>query len=140
MIAALAGFISSWRTPPDLLAQTPLLLHLFFSSRNNRDGFAQSLNSSCPVSNLHVSCEIKIPPTAVKQAEGQRDSIVKPIVSTKPIPRELSETESRSIHWPVPGPRHIYSRGLPGLASVGEDAPQVSGERDTCWRRGSILS
>jgi hypothetical protein len=39
-------------------------------------------------------------------------------------PMELPETEAptRSIHRLVQGPWHMYSRGLPGLTSVGEEA------------------
>ena len=38
---------------------------------------------------------------------------------------ELSSWLDKSIHGQVQGLRYIYSRGLPCLASVGEDAPNT---------------
>ena len=57
------------------------------------------------------------------EAEGEQDPIGKPAVSTNPDPRELPETEppTRSTHGLVRGPWQIYIRGLPDLASVGDD-------------------
>jgi hypothetical protein len=48
--------------------------------------------------------------------------IGRPAVSTKPDARELPETDppTKNIHGLVQGSWHISSRGLPGLASVGE--------------------
>jgi hypothetical protein len=59
----------------------------------------------------------------IEEAEREIDPIGRPAVSTNPDPRELSDTEppTRSIHRLVQGPWHICTRGLPGLASVGED-------------------
>jgi hypothetical protein len=31
--------------------------------------------------------------------------------------------QPKSIHWPVQSPWHLRNRGLPCLASVGQDAP-----------------
>ena len=60
----------------------------------------------------------------LEEAEEEVSPIGRPAVSTNPDPRELPETEppTRSIHRPVLGPWHKYSRGLPGQALVGEDA------------------
>jgi hypothetical protein len=50
--------------------------------------------------------------------------IRRPIVSTNPKPWELIEShQSKIIHGLVSGPRHICSRGLLCLTSVGDDGP-----------------
>ena len=45
-----------------------------------------------------------------EEAQGERDPIGRPTVSTNPEPRELSETElpTRNIHFPFREPWHIY--------------------------------
>jgi hypothetical protein len=61
----------------------------------------------------------------IDRAEGEDDHIERPAVSTNPDPRELPETEPPTIQHKTslrsPDPWDIYSRRLPGLASVGED-------------------
>jgi hypothetical protein len=59
----------------------------------------------------------------IEDAERENDPIGKPADSTSPDPRELPETEllTRRMPSPIRGPWHIYSRGLPGLALVGEN-------------------
>jgi hypothetical protein len=61
----------------------------------------------------------------IEGAEGDGNHIGRPTMSTKLDLWELPETEtSNKEHtWPVQGPHHICSRGLPCLASVGEDMP-----------------
>lgn len=61
-----------------------------------------------------------------KGAEGEDDHTEGPVVSTKT--RSLGDPRDQvSILAAYKGcseaPRHIYSRGIPGLASVGEDTP-----------------
>jgi hypothetical protein len=60
----------------------------------------------------------------VEETERENYLIWRPVFSTYPDPRELPETEPpiRSIHGPVRGPWHKYSRGLPGRPLVGRDA------------------
>jgi hypothetical protein len=55
----------------------------------------------------------------IKGAVGEGNPIGRPAASTDPDSREFSDTEPPTRL--VRGPWHIYSRGLPGLVSVGED-------------------
>jgi hypothetical protein len=58
-----------------------------------------------------------------EEAEKENDPKGRPTVSTTSDPREfpVTETPTRSIPGLVQGPGRVCSRGLPGLASVGED-------------------
>jgi hypothetical protein len=60
----------------------------------------------------------------LKEAEVEGDPIGRPAVSTNLDPRDLSDTEPPTRQYTPADMRsqHIYSRGLPGLASVREDA------------------
>jgi hypothetical protein len=58
------------------------------------------------------------------EAKEDGNRIGRPVVSTGNP--EISQTISHqpgSMYELIQGPQHIYSRGLPGLASVGEDVP-----------------
>jgi hypothetical protein len=57
--------------------------------------------------------------------QGDGNPTGRPAVSTNLNPWQLPETKltPKSIHGLVQGPRHLCSRGLPCLASVGQDAP-----------------
>jgi hypothetical protein len=61
----------------------------------------------------------------IRGAEGNCNPTGRPKVSTNLDPWELPETKpSTKVHTQAgPRPRHIYRKGLPCLASVGEDAP-----------------
>jgi hypothetical protein len=49
----------------------------------------------------------------------------KPAVSTDLDSQDLSDTEPGSKQQLIREPWHIYSRGLPGLVSVRDDAPNL---------------
>ena len=58
-------------------------------------------------------------------AEGQGDPVAGP-ADTINLDPETSQTlnhQPGSIHQRLWGPKHIYSKGLPGLSSVREDPP-----------------
>jgi hypothetical protein len=59
------------------------------------------------------------------EAEEECDPIWRPAVSINLDPWDLSDTElpTRQHTLLVQVPLHIYTWGLPGLASVGEDTP-----------------
>jgi hypothetical protein len=59
----------------------------------------------------------------MEEAEEEGDPIGIPAMSTNLDPSELPDIELHQIHSIqelIQGPRHIYSRGLSDLASVGE--------------------
>ena len=61
----------------------------------------------------------------IEEAEGDSVLIRRPAVSTNLDSMELPESELPTTHHTQPDlrPLFIYSRGVPGLASVEEDAP-----------------
>jgi hypothetical protein len=61
----------------------------------------------------------------LEEAEEEGNPIVGPVVSTILEPQDLSNTRPLTRqHTPADiGPKHIYSRGVPGLGSVREGAP-----------------
>jgi hypothetical protein len=69
----------------------------------------------------------------LKELEGDGNFIERLTVSTNSDPWELPEPRiPKSVHGLVYGPWHICSRGLPCMASAGEDAPNLV---DTWERR-----
>jgi hypothetical protein len=58
-----------------------------------------------------------------EKTKGNCNLIGRTAVSTNPDPSELPETNPKTKEhtWAGSWPRHMYSRGLPSLASVGED-------------------
>ena len=67
----------------------------------------------------------------LEEAEEEGDPIGRPGVSTNPDPQDLSDTEPPTRQDTLAGPKppYIYSRGLSGLASMREDAPNPLTER-----------
>jgi len=61
----------------------------------------------------------------LEEAKEEANPIGGPAVSINPDPWDLSALHHQpgSIHQLIRGPWHIYSRGLPSLGSVREDAP-----------------
>jgi hypothetical protein len=83
----------------------------------------------------------------LKKVKGESHDTGRPAVSTNPDSRELPETvpSTRNIHGSFWCPSYVYSKGLPGLASVGEDllnpgetwGPREVGE--VWWQRNTLL-
>jgi hypothetical protein len=79
-----------------------------------------------------------------EEAEEEGNLIGRPAVSTSLDPRDLSDTEPpiRQHTLADMRPQHIFSRGLPGLATVREEAPNLGetpeapGSRDVWWGGG----
>ena len=61
----------------------------------------------------------------MKELKGDCNPIGRPTVSTNPDPSELSETKPPTKEHTLAGlrPQKLCSRGLPCVASVGEDEP-----------------
>jgi hypothetical protein len=62
----------------------------------------------------------------LEEAEEESDPIGGPAVSINLDPRDLSDTGPQSKQHTPAGmrpPQHIYSRGLPGLGSIRDNAP-----------------
>lgn len=59
----------------------------------------------------------------MEELKGWRFPIGRPTLLISPDPRENTETKSpnKELTWTGPRPQTLWSRGLPFLASVGDD-------------------
>ena len=73
----------------------------------------------------------------LEESEEEGDPIRRPTVSTNLDLWDLSDIEPQpgSIYQLILGPKHIYSREIPGLDSVKKDAPnpQEAQSPRECW-------
>jgi hypothetical protein len=114
-------------------------------------GFRPQLDwrSACNSPHLNPTIGLKSESPMVELWEGLkklkgRETLYlgRPSVSTNPDPRKLLETKTptRSIQGLGQGPWHIYNRGLPCLASVGEDMLNPQESKGPMLGRGSTFS